>query len=89
LMYKTTGKLAAYKDISGIEGLRDDLYLKGIQEQSLFADPMPTIPEMAHAWEIQKNLFVSVWNNTQTVEAAQKTAMDSYDTVLLMSGKRR
>lgn len=89
LMYKTTGKLAAYKDISGIEGLRDDPYLMGIQEQSPFADPMPTIPEMAHAWDIQKNLFVSVWNNTQTVEVAQKTAMDAYDTALLMSGKRR
>ena len=89
LMYRTTGKLAAYKDISEIEGLRDDPYLKGIQEQAPFADPMPVIPEMAHAWEIQKNLFVSVWNNTQTIEAAQKTAMSAYDTALLMSGKRR
>ena len=89
IMYRTTGKLAAYKDISGIEGLRDDPYLMGIQEQAPFADPMPVIPEMAQAWEIQKNLFVSVWNKTQTIEAAQKTAMDSYDTALLMSGKRR
>jgi arabinogalactan oligomer/maltooligosaccharide transport system substrate-binding protein len=89
LMYRTTGKLAAYKDISGIEGLRDDPYLKGIQEQSPYADPMPVIPEMAHAWDIQKNLFVSVWNNTQTIEAAQKTAMSAYDTALLLSGKRR
>jgi len=89
IMYKTTGKLAAYKDISGIEGLRDDPYLKGIQEQAPFADPMPVIPEMAHAWDIQKNLLVSVWNNTQTIEAAQKTAMSAYDTALIMSGKRR
>ena len=89
LMYRTTGKLPALKDISEIEGLRDDPYLKGIQEQAPFADPMPTIPEMAHAWEIQKNLFVSVWNNTQSVETAQRTAMSAYDTVLLMSGKRR
>ena len=89
IMYRTTGKLAAYKDISGIEGLRDDIYLKGIQEQSPYSDPMPTIPEMAHAWEIQKNLFISVWNNTSTIEAAQRTAMSAYDTILLMSGKRR
>ena len=89
LMYKATGKLSAYKDISGIEGLRDDPYLKGIQEQAPFADHMPVIPEMAHAWDIQKNLFTSVWNNTQTIEAAQRTAMAAYDTALLMSGKRR
>ena len=89
LMYRNTGKLAAYKDISGIEGLRDDPHLMGIQEQAPFADPMPVIPEMAHAWEIQKNLFVSVWNNTQTIEAAQNTAISAYDTVLLLSGKRR
>ena len=89
LMYRTTAKMAAYRDISGIEGLRDDPYFKGIQEQAPFADPMPVIPEMAHAWDIQKNLFVSVWNNTQTVEAAQSAAMAAYDTALLMSGKRR
>ena len=89
IMYRTTGKLAAYRDISEIEGLKDDPYLKGIQEQAPFADPMPVIPEMAYAWEIQKNLFAAVWDNTQTIEEAQKTAMASYDTALLLSGKRR
>ena len=89
IMYQTTSKLPALKDLSNIEGLRNDPHLTGFQEQAPFADPMPVIPEMEEAWEIQKNLFVSVWNKTQTIEAAQETAMEAYDTVLIMSGKQR
>jgi arabinogalactan oligomer/maltooligosaccharide transport system substrate-binding protein len=89
ILYETQGKLAAYKDISGIEGLRDDVHLRGIQEQSPFADPMPTIPEMAQAWDAQKALFTFTWDNQLSVADAQKKAMDTYDTALMVAGKQR
>jgi arabinogalactan oligomer/maltooligosaccharide transport system substrate-binding protein len=89
IMFKTQGKLAAYKDISSIEGLRDDPYLRGILEQSPYADPMPSIPEMAYAWDALKNLFSLSWDNLTTVSEAQKRAMEIYDTALMMSGKSR
>jgi arabinogalactan oligomer/maltooligosaccharide transport system substrate-binding protein len=89
LLYRVTGKMAAYKDISGIEGLRDDVYLKGIQEQALYSDPMPIIPEMAQAWDAQKALFTFTWDNQLTVPEAQKKAMETYDTALMVAGKSR
>ncbi|MDR2184673.1 MAG: maltose ABC transporter substrate-binding protein [Treponema sp.] len=89
IQFKMTGKLAAYKDVSGIEGLRDDPYLSGIMEQAPFADPMPIIPEMAQAWDAQKALFTFTWDNQLSVPEAQKKAMETYDTALMMAGKSR
>jgi arabinogalactan oligomer/maltooligosaccharide transport system substrate-binding protein len=89
IQFMMTGKLAAYRDISGIEGLRDDVYLSGIMEQAPFADPMPIIPEMNQAWDAQKALFTFTWDNQLSVPEAQKKAMETYDTALMMAGKSR
>ncbi|MDR0495221.1 MAG: maltose ABC transporter substrate-binding protein [Treponema sp.] len=89
IQFKVTGKLAAYKDISGIEGLRDDVLLRGIMEQSPYADPMPVIPEVNQMWDSQKALFTFTWDGQLTTEEAQKKAMETYDTSLMMAGKSR
>jgi len=89
IQFQQTGKLAAYKDISGIEGLRDDVHLRGIMEQAPFADPMPVIPEVNQMWDAQKALFTFTWDNQLSTEDAQKKAMDTYDTALMMAGKSR
>ena len=89
IQFKVTGKLAAYKDISGIEGLRDDVLLRGIMEQAPYADPMPTIPEVNQMWDSQKALFTFTWDKQLSAAEAQKKAMDTYDTVLMMAGKSR
>jgi arabinogalactan oligomer/maltooligosaccharide transport system substrate-binding protein len=89
IMYKVQGKIAAYKDISGIPGLNEDPYLRGIQEQSPYADPMPIIPEMAQAWDAQKALFTFTWDGQLSVAEAQKKAMETYDTALTVAGKSR
>jgi len=89
IQFKQTGKLAAYKDISGIEGLRDDVLLRGIMEQAPYADPMPVIPEVNQMWDAQKALFTFTWDGQLTAEEAQKKAMETYDTSLMMAGKSR
>jgi arabinogalactan oligomer/maltooligosaccharide transport system substrate-binding protein len=89
ILYQTTGKMAAYKDISVIPGLRDDPYMKGVQEQAPYSDPMPIIPEMAQAWDAQKALFTFTWDNQLTVPDAQRKAMETYDTALSAAGKSR
>jgi arabinogalactan oligomer/maltooligosaccharide transport system substrate-binding protein len=89
ILYETTGKMAAWRDISVIPGLRDDPYMKGIQEQAPFADPMPIIPEMAQAWDAQKALFTFTWDEQLTVPQAQAKAMETYDTNLSVAGKSR
>lgn len=87
IMYKITGKMTALKDITNIEGLKDDVYLMGIQEQSPYADPMPVIPEMAQAWDAQKALFTFTWDDTLTTEQAQAKAMETYEIALQAAGK--
>ena len=89
IQFHTTGKLAAYKDISEIEGLRDDVLLRGIMEQAPYADPMPVIPEINHMWDAQKALFTFTWDGQLSVEDAQQKAMETYDTSLMMAGKSR
>jgi len=89
IQFHITGKLAAYNDISGIEGLRDDEYLRGIMEQAPFADPMPVIPEVNQMWDAQKALFTFTWDEQLSVEDAQKKAMETYDIGLMMAGKSR
>jgi arabinogalactan oligomer/maltooligosaccharide transport system substrate-binding protein len=89
IQFKLTGKLAAYKDVSGIEGLRDDVLLRGIMEQAPFADPMPVIPEVNQMWDAMKALFTFTWDGRLSIQEAQKKAMDTYDTALMMAGKSR
>ncbi|GHU01690.1 maltose-binding periplasmic protein [Betaproteobacteria bacterium] len=89
ILYNQRGQLPAYKDISNIAGLRDDVYLRGIQEQSPYADPMPVIPEMSMAWDPLKALFTFTWDNQLTTAEAQANAMQSYDTSLAVAGKSR
>jgi len=89
IQFQITGKLAAYKDISMIEGLRDDVLLRGIMEQAPYADPMPVIPEVNQMWDAQKALFTFTWDGQLSVEDAQAKAMETYDTSLMMAGKSR
>ena len=89
IQFQVTGKLAAYKDISGIEGLRDDVLLRGVMEQAPYADPMPVIPEVNQMWDAMKALFTFTWDGQLSVEGAQQKAMETYDTALMMAGKSR
>jgi Maltose-binding periplasmic proteins/domains len=89
IKYNTTGKLAALKDISAVPGLRDDPYLAGIQKQSQFADPMPTIPEVNFMWDSLKVLFTFTWDKQLTPAQAQEKAMKDYDAALSIAGKKR
>ncbi|MCL2043539.1 MAG: maltose ABC transporter substrate-binding protein [Treponema sp.] len=89
IQFEQTGRLASYKDISGIEGLRDDALLMGIMEQAPYADPMPVIPEVNQMWDAMKALFTFTWDNLLSVEEAQEKAMETYDISLLMAGKSR
>ena len=89
IKYNVSGKLPALKDISGIAGLRDDQYLAGIQHQSPYADPMPTIPEVNFMWESLKTLFTFTWDKQLTAQQAQQKAMTDYDAALAIAGKKR
>lgn len=87
ILYAVKGTMTARKDISSVPGLKDDVYMKGFQEQAPYADPMPIIPEMAQAWDAIKNLFTFTWDNMLTSKEAQDKAMDTFRTALAAAGK--
>ncbi len=87
VMYETTGKMPALKDLSVVEGVSDNEYLMGMAEQTEFTHPMPTIPEMAQAWDPMKALFTFTWDGELSIEEAQQKAMDDYELLLQASGK--
>jgi arabinogalactan oligomer/maltooligosaccharide transport system substrate-binding protein len=89
IQFQETGKLASLKDISGIEGLKDNPHLMGIMEQAPYADPMPVIPEVNQMWDALKALFTFTWDRQLSVEEAQEKAMETFDIALQMAGKSR
>lgn len=87
ILYEEQVRMPALKDISNIPGLKDDEYLKGIQQQSEFTVPMPQIPENNFFWVPMQQMLTSVWDKLQTIEEAQASAMDAYETLLQTGGK--
>ncbi|MCL2600381.1 MAG: maltose ABC transporter substrate-binding protein [Treponema sp.] len=89
IQFRHTGRLAAHRDVSMIDGLRDDVLLRGIMEQAAYADPMPTIPEVSQMWDPMAALFTYTWDGQVSIERAQQLAMDRYDLLLRMAGRSR
>ncbi len=79
ITFEVTGKMPAFKDISGVPGLADDEYLQGIAAQSPYTLPMPTIPEMSLAWTPMEEIFRFSWNGELTPEEAATKAMETYE----------
>lgn len=78
-MYNLNGKLPARNDAVELDYIRNDPYQRGILEQAPFSYPMPTIPEMAFAWEPQRILFYYTWNGDLTPREAIQKALEDYE----------
>ena len=89
IQFRHTGRLSAHRDVSTIEGLRDDELLRGIMAQAAYSDPMPTIPEVNQMWDPLADLFTFTWDGQLSIEEAQTRAMEVYDLLLLMAGRSR
>ncbi len=87
ITFEVTGKMPAFKDISNVEGVSEDEYLKGIAEQSPYTIPMPTIPEMSLVWTPLEEIFKFSWDGDLTPEESAKKAMESYEISLNGVGK--
>jgi arabinogalactan oligomer/maltooligosaccharide transport system substrate-binding protein len=79
IMYATTGKLPALKDVSVVDGVAADEYLSGISAQLAYSHPMPIIPEMGYFWSNAGSMYSSAWNGTATPSEAAATAQTGFD----------
>jgi len=87
-IYYTLGNtITALKDISGVPGLANDEYALGILQQTPYTVPMPIIPEMSAFLTIMGETTMFTWDGQLTIPEAQARAMDSYETLINVSGK--
>ncbi|MGL4335827.1 MAG: maltose ABC transporter substrate-binding protein [Turicibacter sp.] len=82
VMYDTTGRLPALKDVSVIEGVTEDPYLMGANDQVKIAKPMPMLGELNYYYEVGDIMFQSVWDGLSTPEVAAEKAMRDYKNTL-------
>ena len=86
ILYQHMNHMTTRKVIDNIPGLRDDPYLVGISKQTPFTNPMPTIPQVTQLWTSMQELFSFTWSGELSITEAQARAMDTYKTLLSMSG---
>ena len=86
ILYQHMNHMTTRKVIDNIPGLRDDPYLVGIAQQTPFTNPMPTIPQVNQMWTSMQELFSFTWSGELSIPEAQNRAMDTYKTLLSMSG---
>lgn len=79
IMYSTTNKLPALKDVSTVAGVADDAYLSGISAQLAFSHPMPIIPEMGYFWSNAGSMYSRAWNGTVTPAEAAAEAQSGFE----------
>ncbi len=79
ILYATTNKLPALKDVSTVAGVATDEYLSGISAQLAYSHPMPIIPEMGYFWSNAGTMYSSAWNGTATPAEAAETAQTGFN----------
>jgi len=86
IQYEYMRNMTSRRDISGIPGLSDDPFLRGIAEQTPYTVPMPTIPQVSQMWTPMAELFQFTWSDELTIPQAQERAMETYRTLLGIAG---
>lgn len=77
ILYDKVYKITARKDISEVEGLKDDKELSVYVEAFKNAVPMPAVKRMSYYWTIMQGILNSVFDGSMTPqEGAQKAQSD-------------
>ncbi|WP_277406695.1 sugar ABC transporter substrate-binding protein [Lacrimispora xylanisolvens] len=81
-LYSTVYKITSRKDISNVEGLKDDEALSVYAEAFENAVPMPSVKRMSYYWTIMQSVLNSVFDGKMTpAEGAAKAQSDFNDLV--------
>ncbi|SFK22409.1 sugar ABC transporter substrate-binding protein [Succinivibrio dextrinosolvens] len=68
--YHRIAELPPIKELLSKEEITNDDYASAIAAQVEYADPMPTIPQMAHVWVPMEETLYSIIKNNEPIEAA-------------------
>ncbi len=68
--YHRIAELPPIKELLAKEEITNDDYASAISAQVEYADPMPTIPQMAHVWEPMEQALYSIIKNNEPIDSA-------------------
>jgi arabinogalactan oligomer/maltooligosaccharide transport system substrate-binding protein len=81
-LYSKANKITSRKDISNVEGLKDDAELKVYAEQFNNAIPMPSAKRISYYWTIMQSVLSSVFDGKMTPEEGAKKAQKDFDALV-------
>ena len=82
LLYSKAYKITANKDISGIEGLKDDQELKVFSEEFTKSVPMPSTKRISYYWTIMQSVLSAVFDGKLTPQEGAKKAQDDFEALV-------
>lgn len=82
LLYSKANKITSRKDITNVEGLKDDQELKVYAEQFNNAIPMPSAKRISYYWTIMQSVLSSVFDGKMTPSEGAKKAQKDFDALV-------
>jgi arabinogalactan oligomer/maltooligosaccharide transport system substrate-binding protein len=82
LLYSKSYKITANKDISNVEGLKDDAELKVFAEEFSKSVPMPSAKRISYYWTIAQGVLNPVFDGTMTPEEGAKKAQEEFESLV-------
>lgn len=82
LLYSKSYKITANKDITKVEGLKDDEQLRVFCEEFTKSVPMPSTKRISYYWTIAQSVLSAVFDGTLTPEAGAKKAQKDFEALV-------
>lgn len=82
LLYEKANKITTLKDVTGVKGLSEDVYIKPFVEQFANSYPMPSVQRISFYWTISAGVCQAVFDGTLAPEEGRKKAVEDWNTML-------
>lgn len=82
LLYSKCYKITANKDISKVEGLKDDEQLRVFCDEFTKSVPMPSTKRISYYWTIAQSVLSAVFDGTLTPQEGAKKAQKDFDALV-------
>lgn len=82
ILYSKSYKITANKDISKVEGLKDDEQLRVFCEEFTKSVPMPSTKRISYYWTIAQSVLSAVFDGTLTPEQGAQKAQKDFEALV-------
>jgi arabinogalactan oligomer/maltooligosaccharide transport system substrate-binding protein len=82
ILYEEYDGITTLQDISNIEGLSEDKYVKAFVEQFAYSVPMPSVTRVSFFWSIAQDIDKAVFDGKLTPAQGREKAMENWEALL-------